>query len=125
MVMSLRLCLRRPNAGCMTWFSLRRENYAHTEAFTGSMRATEMEVEHDDTEPTRQTGRQPRPQVAREKRAEAETAAARTLADTRARAETGSAGAGEAAVEGCRVICGSTAVTMEGERRTVAREKAK
>ena len=43
-----------------------------------------MEVEHDDTEPTRQTGRQPRPQVAREKRAEAETAAARTLADTRA-----------------------------------------
>src|SRR5450631_953781 len=87
-------------------------------AFTGSMRATEMEIEHDDTEPTqktgrpnrppRQTGRQPRPQVAREKRAEAqteaETSAARTLADTRARAETGTAGAGEAAVEGGGVI---------------------
>ena len=37
MVMSLRLCLRRPNAGCMTWFSPYGENYAHTGAFTGSM----------------------------------------------------------------------------------------
>ena len=37
MVMSLRLCLRRPNAGCMTWFSPYGENYAHTRAFTGSM----------------------------------------------------------------------------------------
>jgi hypothetical protein len=37
MVMSLRLCLRRPNAGCMTWFSPCGENYAHTGAFTGSM----------------------------------------------------------------------------------------
>src|SRR6267143_657193 len=100
MVMSLRLCPRRPNAGCMTWFSLRRENYAHTEAFTGSMRATEIEVEHDDTEPTRQTGRRPRPQVAGEARAEGQTkaeaeTAARTLADTRASSETGTAGAGE------------------------------
>src|SRR5450631_59745 len=87
-------------------------------AFTGSMRATEMEIEHDDTEPTqktgrpnrppRKTGRRPRPQVARKTRAEfqseVETAAARTLADLRPSAEAGTAGAGEAAVEGGGVI---------------------
>ena len=39
--------------------------------------------------------------------AEVETAAARTLADTRASAETGTAGAVKAAVEGCRMIFGS------------------
>jgi|SRR5450756_975358 hypothetical protein len=59
--------------------------------------------------PPRKTGRRPRPQVARETRAEGqaeaelEAPAARTLADARAKAETRTAGVGEAAVEGCRV----------------------
>jgi hypothetical protein len=89
----------------MTWFSLHRENYAHTGAFIGCIRLTETEVEHDDTEPTRQIGRRPRPRVAGETRSEAytegeiETAAARTLADTQAKAATGTARAREAAIE--------------------------
>jgi|SRR5580692_3338573 hypothetical protein len=41
--------------------------------------------------------------------AEVEAPAARTLADARAKAATGTTVAGEAAVEGCRVISGSSA----------------
>jgi hypothetical protein len=46
LVMLLRLCLRRPNAGCMTWFSPSGENYAHTGAFTGSMDWTRSRATH-------------------------------------------------------------------------------
>jgi hypothetical protein len=57
------------------------------------------------TQPTRQTGRRSRPQMAGQTRSEAyteaeiETAAARTMADTWARGATGTARAREAAIE--------------------------
>lgn len=70
----------------------------------------ETEIEHDDPEPTRQTGRRPNPQLAGETRvevyteAEIETAAARTLADAQARAATGTARARETAIQARRAI---------------------
>src|SRR3954452_19824317 len=52
MVVSLRLCLRRPNAGCMTWFSPYGENYAHAGAFTGSMNRISI-MKRKESEPKR------------------------------------------------------------------------
>src|SRR5271165_1160984 len=98
--------------------------------WTGKQRDTSTETEfNDDTEPTRKARRPTRPRVAQEVcaeagiDAEAETAAARTMADTKARAKNRTAIVGEAAVEGRRVM--STIGASYLEAKAVTRNSRK